>query len=80
MAVMIKPAQVKLNNKVAALSVKMLCECFELSNAKKDCSALAMRGSIMDELERRDAIAFEAWMDSDDVALVDMPSHFFSNK
>lgn len=35
------------------------------------------RGWIMDELEKRDAEAFERWIDCEELELMDLPSRFF---
>lgn len=77
MSIMVHPAQVQLNKKIASLSVPTLCECFELTNGRQDDGVQTTRCALMDELERRDLVSFDAWMDCDDVEFIHMPSRFF---
>ena len=67
---------------VASRSTESLCEMFEALNAvnhDRFKEQALVRGWIMDELERRDSAAFEAWMDCDDPAFVMLPGAFFLN-
>jgi len=61
------PAEIQARALVAARSTYNLVADFEETNKKEMSPELAtVRGWIMDELESRDAAAFEAWMDSAD--------------
>ncbi len=71
-------AQLKMNGLVESMTIKMLCEAFELTNGNKDAAIPTVRGAIMDELEARDPEAFDRWMDSDVVTDMDKPSKFFA--
>ena len=65
---------------IANRSTAQLCEMFEATNNtdREQILEQAMgRGWIMDELEKRDAEAFERWIDCEDLELVDLPSRFF---
>ena len=70
-------AELKLNNKVAGLTTAQLCEVFELTNGSEDLAIPVVRGALMNELESRDPVAFEAWMLSEVVSDMDKPSKFF---
>lgn len=59
-------------------SIKQLTKDFEVTNSKKLTIAVArVRGWIMDELESRNSKSFNAWMDTENPKLADLPSHFF---
>lgn len=61
-------------------TTKSLCEMFEATNGENGNDLLQdakVRGWIMDELEKRDAEAYDRWMDCEDLELVDFPSRFF---
>lgn len=65
---------------IANRSTAQLCEMFEATNntdREKILEQAMGRGWIMDELEKRDAEAFERWIDCEDLELVDLPSRFF---
>ena len=65
---------------IANRSTAQLCEMFEATNctSKENLLEEAMvRGWIMDELEKRDAEAFDSWIDCEDHKLMETPSHFF---
>ena len=65
---------------IANRSTAQLCEMFEATNntdREKILEQAMVRGWIMDELEKRDAEAFERWIDCEDLELVDLPSRFF---
>lgn len=54
---------------IANRSTDQLCEMFEATNntdREKILEQAMVRGWIMDELEKRDAEAFERWINSDD--------------
>lgn len=52
---------------LAAQSTEKLVEQFELTELMSDPNVPTVRGWIMDELEKRDPEAFDAWTDSDDI-------------
>lgn len=61
-------------------TIESLCEMFEATNGETGNDLLQdakVRGWIMDELEKRDAEAYDRWMDCEDLELVDFPSRFF---
>lgn len=65
---------------IANRSTAQLCEMFEATNGpigEKVMEEAMVRGWIMDELEKRDAEAFNRWIDCEDLELVDLPSRFF---
>ena len=65
---------------IANRSTAQLCEMFEATNCTSRENLLEemmVRGWIMDELEKRDAEAFDRWIDCEDLELVDLPSRFF---
>ena len=65
---------------IESRTTAQLCEMFEATNctSKERLLEQAMvRGWIMDELEKRDAEAFDRWIDCEDIELVDLPSRFF---
>jgi len=64
-------------NKLKTMTIKELCDTFKATTTNNDSHIYTVRGWIMDELEQRNAKAFDAWIDSDDVALMDDPSAFF---
>lgn len=59
------------------LSLKKLCESFELTNTIDSDNISVVRGWLINELERRNSTKFEAWIMTDDVALMDNPSKFY---
>lgn len=61
-------------------TTESLCEMFEATNGETGNDHLQdamVRGWIMDELEKRDAEAYDRWMDCEDLELVYLPSRFF---
>jgi hypothetical protein len=64
--------------KVAVLNTKELCEAFELTNDINDDTIPMIRGLLMDELEKRDPTAFDAWIEVENPAEMDYPSKFFN--
>lgn len=64
--------------KMQRLSVADLCQAFEQTNDMQGGHVPALRGWLMDELERRDQAAFDAWMETDCRESVDYPSRFFN--
>jgi len=67
--------EAKARKSVAARSTEQLCYDFAATEAQAGASReIAMvRGWLMDELEKRDADAFDAWMFSDE----DLPHSFY---
>lgn len=61
---------------VASRSTASLLAMFELTelSTKRNVESAMVRGWIMDELQRRDPAAFDAWLDSDD----DLPNKYFA--
>jgi len=72
-----KKIQAKAKAMISRLSIKMLCESFELTNTNNYDGIDIARGWLMDELERRDSVKFDAWIMADDVNLMDTPSKFY---
>jgi hypothetical protein len=70
-----------ITNQVSRVFSKMttaqLCEAFEATNSDCDASIPQVREWIIDELERRDQNAFDAWMDCQNSSMIDTPSVFF---
>lgn len=64
--------------KMANLSVEGLCQAFEQTNDMNGDHIPTLRRCLMDELERRDQAAFDAWMETDCRESVDYPSRFFN--
>jgi hypothetical protein len=67
----------KLSAKVRSLTTEMLCSVYESMNGNREDEAIVVRGFVIDELECRDQFAFDAWMDCDEVELIEKPSTFF---
>ena len=62
---------------IANQSIETLCESFELTNNEDGSTIPTVREWIMNELEKRDPNAFEAWINCEDAALMVYPSKFF---
>lgn len=65
---------------IANRSTAQLCEMFEVTNCTSRENLLEemmVRGWIMDELEKRDAEAFDRWIDCEDPKLMERPRFFF---
>lgn len=57
-------ALVKLRNEVLSkMTVAQLVETFEYTSGARSLEMAEVRGWLMDELEKRDPTAFEAWLD-----------------
>lgn len=71
------PAEKKARDLLASRTTKDLVEQFELTSKIKtngyNAEIPTVRGWIMDELEKRDADAFDKWIDSD----CDSPRSFY---
>jgi hypothetical protein len=63
---------------MSKMSIAQLCDAFEHTNSLKIDEYVAMtRGWIADELEKRNKELFDAWIDTDNLNLLDTPSEFF---
>lgn len=65
---------------IANRSTAQLCEMFEATNCTSRENLLEemmVRGWIMDELEKRDAEAFDRWIDCEDPKMMERPRCFF---
>lgn len=65
---------------IESRTTESLCEMFEATNntsGEKIMEEAMVRGWIMDELKKRDAEAYDRWMDCEDLELLDFPSRFF---
>ena len=74
------PPELRARQIVASRSPAALCEIFEALDDPKSPKFLeesTVRGWIMDELEKRDPEAFEAWLDCTDPLYGNRPSAFF---
>lgn len=59
------PAELKAKKMIASLSTKELVEQFEITeNVPMEPAVPVLRGWLMDELQKRDAQAFDKWVDS----------------
>ncbi len=73
--------QTKAMKMLATLSLKKLCESWEVTNTQTMTIELAMsRRWLQDEFERRDQVKFDAWLDCPDVDKMDHPALFFITK
>ena len=66
-------ARVAMQKLTASQSVGTLVQGFEITEEVHTPEVSIVRGEIMDELERRDAVAFDAWIDSNEGS----PRRFF---
>jgi hypothetical protein len=55
----------KLTEIFAKLNMEQLIESFELTDTRNDKEVPTVRGWMMDEMERRNPEAFEAWLNGD---------------
>ncbi len=62
---------------VSECPIKQLCEMFELTNTNPDEVIPVVRGILMDELEKRDPVTFNKWMNTENIDEMDHPSNFF---
>ncbi len=68
------PAELKARKTIAGLSTKGLVEQFEITESvPMEPAVPVLRGWLMDELQKRDAQAFDKWIDS----LEDSPRRFY---
>ena len=51
---------------IKAMTTRQLIDTFIVSDTSNDPNVYMVRGWIMDELERRNPDAFDAWLESDD--------------
>ena len=54
------------NEIIAAQSTEFLVDAFDATEADHSPDSATARGWIMDELERRDAAAFDAWLEANE--------------
>ena len=57
--------KMKLTEIFAKLNMEQLIESFELTDTRNDKEVPTVRGWMMDEMERRNPEAFEAWLNGD---------------
>jgi len=57
-------AEMTARKMIEAKSTKDLVEQFELTDMIEDENICIVRGWIMDELEKRNPVAFDAWIDA----------------
>ena len=60
------PAAAKAAALIKAMTTRQLIDTFIVSDTNDDPNVYTVRGWIMDELERRNPEAFDAWLESDD--------------
>lgn len=61
-------AETKARKLIAGRTIEQIITDFELTETVNDSHIYIVRGWYMDELEKRDAAAFEKWIDSDEVS------------
>lgn len=66
-------AQESAVKKIRSLSTDQLIDAFEATDSRNDAEIPVVRGWIMDELETRNAQAFEAWLEAN----TGSPRNFF---
>jgi len=64
-------------NMMQTIDTDTLCESFELTNDNNDENIPFIRGLIMEELEKRNPVDFDDWMNTADFNEMDHPSLFF---
>lgn len=64
------------SEKLKELTTSQLIEAFIMTGTNNDSNIPTVRGWIMDELERRNPEAFDAWLDSEDCADEDLKKYF----
>lgn len=69
--------QNKLTSRIGSMTTSQLCEVFRGTTGHRDEVIPVVRGAIMDELEARNKVAFDRWMDSEQADEVDSPGKFF---
>ena len=57
--------ETKKSNLVAGLTIEGLIEAFEATDSNNSPEIPTVRGWIMDEMEKRNAAAFNAWIEGD---------------
>lgn len=60
---MMSNAEKRARAMIAAQSTRRLIEQFELTELVRDEHIPTVRGWLMDELKRRDPVAYDAWID-----------------
>jgi len=66
-------AEIKARKLISGRTTEQLVSDFELTDKINDVNVSTVRGWIMDELEKRDSVAFDKWID----AYTDSPRDFF---
>lgn len=66
-------AELKARKLISERSIEQLVNDFELTDKINDVNISTVRGWIMDELEKRDSVAFDKWLD----VYTDSPREFF---
>lgn len=66
-------AEMKARQMITERSTQQLLDLFDLTEIMNNQNIPTVRGWIMDELEKRNPEAFDAWMDSED----NTPRRFF---
>lgn len=66
-------AETTARQRIAAQNTAQLLDLFDFTEIMNDQNIPTVRGWIMDELEKRNPEAFDAWMDSED----NTPRRFF---
>lgn len=66
-------AEMNARQMITERSTQQLLDLFDLTEIMNDQNIPTVRGWIMEELEKRNPEAFDAWMDSDD----NTPRRFF---
>lgn len=66
-------AELKARKLISERTTEQLVSDFELTDRINDVNISTVRGWIMDELEKRDSVAFDKWID----AYTDSPREFF---
>ena len=70
----IKAIRDKAGNLINNMSVKQLCEVWDIVDSMKTTDEVrTVRGFLLDEFEKRDPVKLEAWLDSKE----DSPKNFF---
>ena len=66
-------AEIKARKLISGRTTEQLVSDFELTDKINDVNVSTVRSWIMDELEKRDSVAFDKWID----AYTDSPRDFF---
>jgi len=69
--------QAKAIKMIQSLSIKQLCEAFELTNDNYDDGVARTRQWLLNEIERKNPVKFDQWIMTDNLDDLDTPSKFF---